>query len=563
MYFQAFNGHLTGMLYCLSLATGTCVRIMVKIKFTVMLRAELGKNCIFVVTRKNIKLGMFNFTPLVRPLFENRIRRSLRFIDYGDVVQREQLYELIGQASFTEFGQKYKFIDSLTYDQFRERVPLHSYEDLKPAIMRMVAGEKNVLWRGVTMRFAQSSGTSDGKSKYIPITNDSLSRCHYQGGFDVVAHYLNLVPDSRIFAGKSFILGGSFANELKLKPGVRVGDLSANLIENINPVANLVRIPGKRIALMEDWEQKLPALVDSSINENVTNISGVPSWFLTVIEEVMRRKGVKCIHEVWPNLEVFFHGGISFEPYRDRYMQLCDASRMHYLETYNASEGFFAVQTSWESNAMMLLLDVGVFYEFIPVEDAESDNPRVLPLWEVEKGKTYALVITANNGLWRYKIGDTVRVEQTAPVKIRIAGRTRHYINAFGEELMVYNADEAIKRACRDTGAAVADYTAAPVYAAEGKHGHHQWLVEFSVPPKDTEQFAESLDSHLKELNSDYEAKRYKGIFLDGPEITVAREGVFERWLGETGKLGGQRKVPRLSNDRALISQLLDINNEY
>lgn len=504
---------------------------------------------------------MLNFTPLVKPLFESRIRKSLRFIDYGDVVQREQLYSLIGKASFTEIGQRYKFIDSLTYDQFRERVPLHSYEDLRPAIMRMVAGEKNVLWRGVTTRFAQSSGTSGGKSKYIPITDESLQQCHYQGGFDVVAHYLNLNPDSRIFAGKSFILGGSFANELKLKPGVKVGDLSANLIENISPLANLVRVPSKQIALMEDWEKKLPALVESSMDEDITNISGVPSWFLTVLEEVLKRKGASCIHEVWPHLEVFFHGGISFEPYRDQYARLCDTSRMHYLETYNASEGFFAVQTSWESNAMMLLLDVGVFYEFIPIEDIDSDNPRTLPLWEVEKGKTYALVITANNGLWRYKIGDTVRIEQTAPVKIKIAGRTQHFINAFGEELMVHNADEAMKRTCRETGASVKDYTAAPVYAAEGKHGHHQWLVEFSTPPSDLQQFATRLDFHLKELNSDYEAKRYKDLFLDAPQITVARNGVFEQWLGSTGKLGGQRKVPRLSNDRAIISQILEINN--
>lgn len=505
---------------------------------------------------------MLDFTPLVRPLFENRIRRSVRFIDYGDVVQREQLYSLIGQASFTEIGQKYKFIDSLTYPEFKERVPLHTYEDLNPAIMRMVAGEKNVLWRGVTRRFAQSSGTSDGKSKYIPVTDESLRLCHYQGGFDTVAHYLNLNPGSRIFSGKAFILGGSFANELKLKPGVRVGDLSANLIENINPIANLVRVPRKQIALMADWEKKLPALVESSVDEDITNISGVPSWFMTVLEEVLRRKGATCIHDVWPHLEVFFHGGISFEPYRDRYARLCDPARMHYLETYNASEGFFAVQSSWESNAMMLLLDVGVFYEFIPIEDADSDNPRVLPLWEVEKGRTYALVITANNGLWRYKIGDTVRVEQTAPVKIKIAGRTRHYINAFGEELMVYNADEAMKRACRDTGAEVRDYTAAPVFATEGHHGRHQWLVEFARRPGDLQQFASRLDAHLKELNSDYEAKRAKDIFLDGPEVTVAGQGLFDRWLASTGKRGGQRKVPRLSNDRAIISQMLEMNNE-
>lgn len=535
-----------------------------------MLRMLWDKRCIFALNDRlaiqchacEYQGRMLNFTPLVRPVFESRIRQSQRFIDFGDVVQREQLQELIGQASFTEVGLKYKFADGLSYKQFSERVPLHDYEDLRPQIMRMVNGEANVLWRGTVMNFAQSSGTSDGKSKYIPITADSFRRCHYQGGFDVVAHYLNLNPESRIFSGKSFILGGSFANELKLPRGVRVGDLSANLIENINPLANLVRVPDKRVALMEDWEKKLPALVESSRKEDITNISGVPSWFLTVIESVMKREGAACIHDVWPHLEVFFHGGVSFEPYRDRYAEICDNSKMHYLETYNASEGFFAVQTSWDTNAMMLLLDVGVFYEFIPVEEVDSDNPRVLPLWEVEQGRTYALVITANNGLWRYKIGDTVKVEQVAPVKIKIAGRTKHFINAFGEELMVFNADEAIKRACRDTGATVEDYTAAPVYAAGGKHGHHQWLVEFSQLPADLQGFADSLDCHLKEVNSDYEAKRYKGLFLDGPEVVIAHKGLFDKWLGITGKLGGQRKVPRLSNDRALISRLLEINNE-
>ena len=503
---------------------------------------------------------MIDFTPIARLVFRNRIVEAQRFVNHGDVVQREVLDELLQQASRTEIGQRYGFGDGMTYAQFRERVPLHSYEDLRPDVMRMVRGEKNVLWRGVVRRFAQSSGTSDGKSKYIPISDDSLHGCHYKGGSDVVAHYLNINPGSRMFAGKGFILGGSFANELSLPRGVQVGDLSANLIANINPLVNLMRVPGKDIALMEDWSRKLPALVEASRKQNITNISGVPSWFLTVLKEVLRREGAQCIHEVWPNLEVFFHGGISFKPYSDEYAAICDNSRMHYVETYNASEGFFAVQSSSESRAMLLLLDVGVFYEFVPIEDIDSPSPRVLPLWEVEAGRTYSLIITANNGLWRYKIGDTVRVEQTAPVKITIAGRTKHYINAFGEELMVHNADEAIARACRDTGALIANYTAAPVYAHGDSHGHHQWLIEFNRRPADMEEFATILDAHLQAVNSDYEAKRAGSIFLDRLTITEAPAGLFDRWLASTGKLGGQRKVPRLCNDRSIIEAMISIS---
>ena len=504
---------------------------------------------------------MIDFTPLARQIFAGRLREAARFVNHGDTVQREELDMLLQQASRTEIGIEYGFGERMNYAQVRERVPLHGYEELRSSIMRMVRGEKNVLWRGNATHFAQSSGTSDGKSKYIPISSESFCRCHYRGGSDVVAHYLNINPESRIFSGMGFILGGSFANELNLPPGVKGGDLSASLIDDMNAVVNLVGVPDKHTALMMDWSRKLPALVEASRKRNITNISGVPSWFLTVLKEVIKREGASCIHDVWPTLEVFFDGGISFEPYRDGYASICDNSRMHYLETYNASEGFFAVQSSADSNAMMLLLDVGVFYEFIPLEDVDSDSPRVLPIWEVEQGKTYSLVISANNGLWRYKIGDTVRIEQTSPVKIKIAGRTKHYINAFGEELMVHNADEAIKRACRDTGAMIANYTAAPVYACGDKHGHHQWLIEFNRRPADLERFADLLDKHLQAVNSDYEAKRSGSIFLDRLTIVEAVEGLFDRWLGSTGKRGGQRKVPRLSNDRHIIDDMLKMNN--
>ena len=498
-----------------------------------------------------------DFTPLVKGHFRNRLQEQVRFIDHADAVQQGELVKLVETAALTQMGRRYDFSTCRTYSDFASRVPLHRYEDLRPMIMRMVDGEAGVLWPGRTWSFAQSSGTTDGRSKYIPITRQALRRNHYQGASDVVAHYLNLNPQSRIFSGKALILGGSFANELQLKPGVQVGDLSATLIQNINPLANLFRVPSKHVALMADWSEKLPALVEASMHQNITNLSGVPSWFLTVLKQVLERTGKSCIHEVWPNLEVFFHGGIAFEPYRQQYEAICDMSRMHFLDTYNASEGFFAVQTDWDDTAMMLLLDIGVFYEFLPIEQTDSTEPEVYPIWEVEPGRTYELIITACNGLWRYRIGDTVTVTQLNPVKIKIAGRTRSFINAFGEEVMVHNTDQAITQAAQQTGAQVLNYTVAPVYADDHQSGHHQWLVEFAVQPADLKQFITLVDKHLQQANSDYQAKRAGSIFLAPPTLVVAQPGLFDRWLASTGKLGGQRKVPRLSNDRHIIEQML------
>ncbi len=498
-----------------------------------------------------------DFTPLVKGHFRNRLQEQVRFIDHADAVQQGELVKLVETAALTQMGRRYDFSTCRTYSDFASRVPLHRYEDLRPMIMRMVDGEAGVLWPGRTWSFAQSSGTTDGRSKYIPITRQALRRNHYQGASDVVAHYLNLNPQSRIFSGKALILGGSFANELQLKPGVQVGDLSATLIQNINPLANLFRVPSKHVALMADWSEKLPALVEASMHQNITNLSGVPSWFLTVLKQVLERTGKSCIHEVWPNLEVFFHGGIAFAPYRQQYEAICDMSRMHFLDTYNASEGFFAVQTDWDDTAMMLLLDIGVIYEFLPIEQTDSTEPEVYPIWEVEPGRTYELIITACNGLWRYRIGDTVTVTQLNPVKIKIAGRTRSFINAFGEEVMVHNTDQAITQAAQQTGAQVLNYTVAPVYADDHQSGHHQWLVEFAVQPADLKQFITLVDKHLQQANSDYQAKRAGSIFLAPPTLVVAQPGLFDRWLASTGKLGGQRKVPRLSNDRHIIEQML------
>lgn len=505
-----------------------------------------------------------DFTPIARPFFSGRVKACESWRGRAAEVQLHQLRKLLHTARHTLAGNRYGFSGISTYDDYRRRVPVHGYESLRADVMRMVAGEKDILWPGVTRRFAQSSGTSDGKSKYIPVTPDSLRLNHYRGASDVVAHYLGLYPDSRIFSGKAFILGGSFANELADVPrGVTVGDLSANLIDNMNPLAGLFRVPDKKIALMADWEEKLPALVDASIGENITNISGVPSWFLTVLRRVIAKAGAGSIHDVWPNLEVFFHGGIAFGPYRDQYRAITDTRKMRYLETYNASEGFFAVQTSADDRAMQLLLEAGCFFEFVPVEQSGEEFPDALMAGEVEEGRVYELIITSCNGLWRYALGDTVKIESADPLKITIAGRTRHFINAFGEELMVYNADAAIARACRDTGAGIANYTAAPVYTTDRARGRHEWLVEFSRKPScGTEKFADMLDSYLQDENSDYQAKRVHGIFLDRLSLVEAREGLFDRWLASTGKLGGQRKVPRLCNDRRFIDPMLRMNSE-
>ncbi len=504
---------------------------------------------------------MLNYTPIIRPYFHYLNTLAKRRSEDVRNVQTRQLNRLLSNGRSTLYGHDHGFDKIKTVDDFRHRVPVVEYPEVREYVMRMVDGQRDILWPGTTHRFAQSSGTSDGKSKYIPLTDESLKHCHYRGGADVVATYLSLYPGSKLFSGESFILGGSYGNALDLKPGVKVGDLSAHLIDNINPLADKVRIPSKETALLEDWSEKLPRLVNEAIGRNVTNISGVPSWFMTVLKEILKKTGATTIHDVWPNLEVFFHGGISFEPYREQYRQITDPSKMHYLETYNASEGFFAVQDRRDSRAMLLLQDLATFYEFVPLDNLGDPYPETLTSWEVEPGHVYALVITSCNGLWRYMIGDTVRVETVDPLRITIAGRTRHFINAFGEELMVYNADAAISRASAMTGASVSNYTAAPVFADSGHRGHHRWLVEFSTPPADLERFADILDRCLTEENSDYQAKRSGNIFLDRLELIEAPEGVFDRWLESTGKLGGQRKIPRLSNDPMTLNSILKSNN--
>ena len=469
------------------------------------------------------------------------------------------LKRLTSKAENTEWGREHGFASLSTYEDFAASSPVNTYEDLKQAIDRMRQGERDILWPGQVRWYAKSSGTTNDKSKFIPVSKDGLKDTHYAGGRDAVTWYLGNNPHSRIFDGKALILGGSHAPNYNLKNSL-VGDLSAILIENINPLVNLVRVPKKETALLADFELKRDRIAHEAIRENVTNLSGVPSWMLSVMNRVLEITGKDNLSEVWPNLEMFFHGGVAFTPYREQYKKLIPSANMHYMETYNASEGFFGIQDDPSDLSMSLMLDYGVFYEFIPMDEIENPNPHVLPLWGVETGKNYAMLISTSSGLWRYMIGDTIRFTSTNPYKFIITGRTKFFINAFGEELIVDNAEVGLAEACRQTGAQVLEYTAAPVFMdGEGKC-RHQWLIEFAKVPEDVSQFARILDETLQQVNSDYEAKRYKDITLQSLELVVARKGLFHDWLASKGKLGGQHKVPRLSNNRVHIEEMLAFN---
>lgn len=508
---------------------------------------------------------MINVTPLVSLLSRRRAHRVDFWDTHSDDIQRRQLRWLLFRGATTEYGHAHNFEKALRNEDprqaFAEIVPMCDYEEIRPLVMRMIDGEKDILWPGICRNFAQSSGTSGGRSKYIPITPDSLRVNHYGASADVVAQYLRYVPDSRILSGKALILGGSFDNQLKIdNPDVRVGDLSATLIDRIPSFANFYRIPDKKTALLSDWHVKLDRLAQAAVKENITNLSGVPSWFMRVILRALEISGASNASELWPNLEVFFHGGISFEPYRAEYSRLTNPAKMHFFETYNASEGFFATQASLDNSpGMLLLIDRGIYFEFLPLG---ASPEQAIGISDVKPGKIYELVITAPNGLWRYRIGDTVEIVSTDPVRIRVAGRTKSFINAFGEELMEDNAERAISAACHATGANIANYTAGPVYAHDKQRGRHQWAIEWRHAPDDITRFRDILDSTLKKLNSDYAAKREGGIFLDPPEILSLPKGTFDQWLASngSGKLGGQRKIPRLRNDRSILDPICRIS---
>lgn len=501
-----------------------------------------------------------SITSIAQNLYFSRRQKELqKHLTQGAELQQNVLMDLLKRADDTEYGRNHAFSTIRDYETFCQDVPLNDYESLKQDIDRMRHGERDILWPGQVKWYAKSSGTTNDKSKFIPVSHDGLKHIHYAGPTDCVAFYLLNNPKSRIFDGRALILGGSHQSNYNVQ-GSLVGDLSAILIENINPLANLVRVPKKKTALLSDFEVKRDRIARESLNKNVTNISGVPSWMLSVLIRVLELSGKKHLEEVWPNLEMFFHGGIAFTPYRKQYEQIITSPNMHYMETYNASEGFFGIQNEPDDKAMLLMLDYDVFYEFIPMSEFGKEKPTIVPLWGVEKGVNYAMVISTSCGLWRYVIGDTIQFTSTNPYKFIITGRTKHFINAFGEELIVDNAEQGLAHACLKTGAEVSEYTAAPVFMDENGKCRHQWLIEFTREPENLDEFAKLLDDKLQEINSDYEAKRFKDITLQPLEIVKARPGLFHTWLKQRGKLGGQHKVPRLSNTREHIDQLLKIN---
>ncbi len=497
-----------------------------------------------------------------------RLEPIARFSEEPEMVQRAQLRYILGHMEGTDFAARYDLSHHLSYEQFAQRVPIQTYEDVKNDVNRMVQGERDVLLRGACRWYAKSSGTTNDKSKFIPVPYPYLQRNHYRGGTDVVTLYLHNHPESRMFGTKGLLLGGSHA-PAAVNGNAHAGDLSAVLVQHMPPLGDFIRVPKRETLLMSEWISKLERIVEEVIPARVGSLSGVPSWMLVMIKRVLEKTGAKNLSEVWPDLEVFFHGGISFEPYRDTYRELIPSPRMHYMETYNASEGFFAIQDNPELHAMMLMLDYGVFFEFVPIEALdETATPichpdDVRPIWEVELNKNYAMLITTSGGLYRYLIGDTIRFETDHPYRIVISGRTKSFINAFGEELMVGNTDKALAKVCRETGAKVRDYTAAPFFMTGSAKGRHDWIIEFEQRPEDLSAFARALDDELKQLNSDYEAKRYEDMTLLPLQITEAPEGLFHQWLQNRGKLGGQHKIIRLQNNRKMLDELLVMIDQY
>lgn len=469
-------------------------------------------------------------------------------------VQHKVFCQLIDSAKDTVWGKYYDYKSIKDEETYNKRVPLNDYNSLLPFFTRILKGEQNILWNSEIKWFSKSSGTTAGKSKLIPVSKESLEDCHYKGGKDMLSIYCNNHPNSNIFSGSSLALGGS-KHDSDYDNNIFCGDVSAIIINNLPFWAEWFRVPKKDIALMPDWEEKLQLMVSSVSKENVASLSGVPSWMLVLLNRVIEHTG-KTIGEVWPNLEVYFHGGVSFSPYMEQYKKILPSS-VNYMETYNASEGFFGLQDRTDSDAMLLLLDYGIYYEFIPFEDLEKANKRIIPLSDVELGKNYAMVISTNGGLWRYMIGDTVCFCEKTPYRFKITGRTKNYINLCGEEVIVDNVDNALSIACNETEAQILEYTGAPLQDKENDINRHEWIIEFETEPNDMEKFANVFDKALQEVNSDYEAKRYKDLVLKKPIIHIAKKDLFYNWLKENGKLGGQHKVPRLSNDRKFVEELL------
>ncbi|MBF7091813.1 GH3 auxin-responsive promoter family protein [Flavobacterium sp. ALJ2] len=487
-------------------------------------------------------------------VLKQRIHQIELFLKYPNEVQEELLHNLLLAAENTIVGKQYDFASINSYQTFSERVPIATYEELQPLIERTRQGEQNVFWETPIKWFAKSSGTTNAKSKFIPVSNEALEDCHYKGSKDLLCLYLNNNEDSELFLGKSLRLGGS--SQIYENNNTFFGDLSAILIENMPIWAEFSSTPSNKTSLMSEWEIKIAAIINETKNENVTSFAGVPSWMLVLMNRVLEDSGKGNLFEIWPNLEVYFHGGVSFSPYREQYKNILPKKDFKYYEIYNASEGFFAIQDLNNSSDLLLMLDYGIFYEFIPMETFGKPVQKVIRLADVELDKNYAIVITTNSGLWRYLIGDTVRFTSLNPYRIRVTGRTKHHINVFGEELMVENTDQAIAKACQLTNTEVIDYTVAPIFMQDKEKGAHEWMIEFKKKPADVGLFQKALDETLQSLNSDYEAKRYNNMTLNPLVINVARENLFYDWLKEKDKLGGQHKIPRLSNQRDYLEQL-------
>jgi hypothetical protein len=501
-------------------------------------------------------MGLIN--SILTWVMKKRIHQIELFMKYPHDVQEELFKRLIQEASATEFGKKYGFRDIETVAQYRERVPIFTYEKLFPYIKRLMQGEQNILWPTEITWFSKSSGTTNQRSKFIPVSQEALAECHFKGGKDLISIYVNNFPETRLFDGKGLAVGGSHQiNEYDSSDSSFYGDVSAVIMQNLPPWAQFIRTPSLETALMGNWEDKIEKMAVETASVNVTNIAGVPTWTALLIQRIVELEKKDSILEVWPNLEVFFHGAVAFKPYRSLFKTLIPKKSMRYVETYNASEGFFGIQDQQDSESMLLMLDYGIYYEFVPVEELEKDHPKAIGLAEVKVNTNYAMVISTNAGLWRYNIGDTIKFTSLAPYRIKISGRTKHFMNAFGEEVIIENAEAAIARACEHTHAVIDNFTAAPVFLEKGKKGGHEWLIEFKVLPKNLPLFGKVLDESLRQINSDYDAKRQHDLALIAPKILSVRQGTFYDWMKKRGKLGGQNKVPRLFNTREYIDDIL------
>ncbi len=499
------------------------------------------------------------FNSILAWVMKKRIHQIELFMKYPSEVQDELLRKLMYTGRGTEFGKLYDFEEMVGYEDYRRQVPVQTYEEIFPYIQRLMTGEQNILWPSEIKWFAKSSGTTNARSKFIPVSHEAMEECHFKGGKDLLSIYVNNFPETRVFDGKGLAVGGSLSvNEYDPSATSRYGDVSAVLMQNLPPWAQFIRTPSLETALMNNWEDKIEKLAKETAKVNVTHLAGVPTWTVLLIQKIVEMEGKKSILEVWPELEVFFHGAVAFGPYRNLFRNLIPAEAMHYWETYNASEGFFGIQDRRDSEDLLLMLDYGIFYEFLPTEASSSAN-ETISLDEVEVGKNYAMIITTNAGLWRYNIGDTVRFTSKSPYRIRISGRTKHFINAFGEEVVIENAEAAITRACEGTGAIIDNFTAAPVFLTETKKGGHEWVIEFRRQPSSLDDFGRILDTSLREINSDYDSKRAHDLALIAPRIHSVKEGTFYSWMKKRGKLGGQNKVPRLSNSREFIEDILQL----